>query len=134
RQLRHRRARGCRWRRSGRPGARALQAGLRPRRRPPRPYPDARLHDARRARGPHGPGLLRLPGVLMTQTCPYSSHDTNDALTRWGDYDRDDPFPLFEDVRAAGPVHDVTLADGHRAFLVVGYAAAREALNHPDLS
>ncbi len=34
----------------------------------------------------------------------------------------------------AGPVHDVTLADGHRAFLVVGYAAAREALNHPDLS
>jgi cytochrome P450 len=31
-------------------------------------------------------------------------------------------------------VHEVTLADGHRAFLVVGYAAAREALNHPDLS
>jgi len=56
------------------------------------------------------------------------------ALDRWGDYDRDCPFPLFADVRAAGPVHDVTLADGHRAFLVVGYAAAREALNHPDLS
>jgi cytochrome P450 len=56
------------------------------------------------------------------------------VLQRWGDYDRDHPFALFAAVRAAGPVHDVMLADGHRAFLVVGYAAAREALNHPDLS
>jgi cytochrome P450 len=56
------------------------------------------------------------------------------ALDGWGDYDRDDPFPLFDRVRRGGAVHDVTLADGHRAFLVVGYAAAREALNHPDLS
>ncbi|HEX3298319.1 MAG TPA: cytochrome P450 [Nocardioides sp.] len=56
------------------------------------------------------------------------------SLGRWGDYDRDDPFGLFEGLRRAGPVHDVTLADGHRAFLVIGYAAAREALNHPDLS
>ncbi|HEX3221041.1 MAG TPA: cytochrome P450 [Nocardioides sp.] len=56
------------------------------------------------------------------------------ALDRWGDYDRDHPFPLFDRVRRAGPVHEVTLADGHRAFLVLGYAAAREALNHPDLS
>ena len=63
----------------------------------------------------------------MTTTCPAE-------LRHWGDHDRDDPFPLFAEVRAAGPVHDVMLADGHRAFLVVGYAAAREALNHPDLS
>ena len=63
----------------------------------------------------------------MTEPCAH-------ALDHWGDYDRDHPFPLFAEVRAAGPVHDVTLADGHRAFLVVGYAAAREALNHPDLS
>jgi cytochrome P450 len=56
------------------------------------------------------------------------------ALDRWGDYDRDHPFELFDRVREAGPVHEVTLTDGHRAFLVVGYAAAREALNHPDLS
>ena len=63
----------------------------------------------------------------MTQSCAH-------ALDHWGDYDRHHPFPLFAEVRAAGPVHDVTLADGHRAFLVVGYAAAREALNHPDLS
>ena len=63
----------------------------------------------------------------MTQACTH-------ALEHWGDYDRDFPFPLFAEVRAAGPVHEVTLADGHRAFLVVGYDAAREALNHPDLS
>ncbi len=60
-------------------------------------------------------------------TCPH-------ALQRWGDYDHDRPYPLFDQVLAAGPVHEVTLADGHRAFLVVGYAAAREALAHPDLS
>jgi cytochrome P450 len=63
----------------------------------------------------------------MTQRCI-------EELDHWGDYDRDAPFALFAEVRAAGPVHEVTLADGHRAFLVVGYAAAREALNHPDLS
>ena len=56
------------------------------------------------------------------------------ALGRWGEHDRDDPFALFEHVRAVGPVHEITLPDGHRAFLVVGYDAAREALNHPDLS
>ena len=26
------------------------------------------------------------------------------AVDRWGDYDRDCPFSLFADVRAAGPV------------------------------
>jgi len=31
-------------------------------------------------------------------------------------------------------VRETTLPDGHRAFLITGYAAAREALNHPDLS
>jgi cytochrome P450 len=58
----------------------------------------------------------------------------NPALNRWGDYDRDDPFPLFAQVQANGPVHEVTLADGHRAWLVVGYEQARVALNHPGLS
>jgi cytochrome P450 len=58
----------------------------------------------------------------------------NPALDRWGDYDLDDPFPLFAQVRADAPVHEVTLADGHRAWLVVGYEQAREALNHPGLS
>jgi cytochrome P450 len=52
----------------------------------------------------------------------------------WGDYDRDDPFPLFANVRAAGPVHEVTLPDGQRAWLVVRHAEARAALNDPRLS
>ncbi len=68
-------------------------------------------------------------------SCPHAVDPAlGQALTHWGDHDRDDPFPVFAQVRAAGPVHEVTLADGHRAFLVVGYDAARAALNHPDLS
>ena len=56
------------------------------------------------------------------------------ALDAWGDHDRDDPFPLFAQVRAAGPVHPVRLADGHPAWLVVGHAEAKAALNDPRLS
>ena len=56
------------------------------------------------------------------------------ALAAWGDYDRDDPFPLFAEVRRLSPVHAVTLADGHAAWLVVGYDAARALLNDPRLS
>jgi cytochrome P450 len=58
----------------------------------------------------------------------------NPALDAWGDYDRDDPYPLFAQVRADGPVHQVTLADGHRAWLIVGHEEAKAALNHPGLS
>jgi cytochrome P450 len=56
------------------------------------------------------------------------------ALGAWGDYDRDDPHPLFAQVRADGPVHEVTLADGHRAWLIVRHAEARAALSHAGLS
>jgi cytochrome P450 len=58
----------------------------------------------------------------------------NPALDAWGDYDRDHPYPLFAQVQADGPVHQVTLADGHRAWLIVRYEEARAALNHPGLS
>jgi cytochrome P450 len=47
------------------------------------------------------------------------------ALSAWGDFDRDDPFPLFADVRRRGPVHHVTLADGHDAWLIVDFDEAR---------
>jgi cytochrome P450 len=57
-----------------------------------------------------------------------------DPLTVWGDYDRDNPFPLFAQVRADGPVHEVTLPDGQRAWLVVRHTEARAALNDPRLS
>ena len=56
------------------------------------------------------------------------------ALDAWGDYDRDDPYPLFARVRADGPVHEVTLADGHRAWLIVRHEEAKAALNHAGLS
>ena len=53
------------------------------------------------------------------------------ALDAWGEYDRDDPFPLFAQVRVAGPVHEARLADGHAAWLVVGHEEARAALADP---
>jgi cytochrome P450 len=56
------------------------------------------------------------------------------ALAAWGAYDRDNPFPLYGEVRERGPVHEVTLADGHPAWLVVGYEEARAALSDPRLS
>jgi cytochrome P450 len=59
---------------------------------------------------------------------------TTEALGAWGDYDRDDPFGLFAEVRELGAVHAVTLADGHDAWLVVGYDEARAALNDPRFS
>jgi cytochrome P450 len=65
---------------------------------------------------------------------PLRTTPRHPALGAWGDYDRDDPFPLFAQVRAAGPVHEVRLADGHPAWLVVGHEEARAALNDPRLS
>ncbi len=56
------------------------------------------------------------------------------AFEAWGASDRDDPFPLFAEVRALGAVHPVTLQDGHSAFLVARYDEARAALNDPRLS
>lgn len=56
---------------------------------------------------------------------------------RWGSWPpavRDNPFPFFEQQRAACPVQDVTLADGHDAWVVLGHDAARQALNHPRIS
>ncbi len=57
-----------------------------------------------------------------------------EALAAWGSYDLDDPFPVFAQVRQLGPVHQVRLADGHGAWLVVRYEEARAALNDPRLS
>src|ERR1700682_934788 len=59
---------------------------------------------------------------------------TPEALTAWGAFDRDDPFPVFAAVRGLGAVHHVTLADGHDAWLVVRYDEALAALNDSRLS
>lgn len=55
----------------------------------------------------------------------------------WGGWDacvRADPYPTFAELLDQGPVHPVTLADGHAASLVLGHAAARQALKDPRLS
>lgn len=62
-------------------------------------------------------------------TCPRPR-----ALDAWGDFDRDNPFPLFAEVQSIAPVHEIRLADGHPAWLVVGHEEARTALNDPRLS
>ena len=60
-----------------------------------------------------------------------------DASISWGGWEpavRDDPFPLFADMQAEGPAHQVRLADGHEAWLVLGHDAARQALGDARLS
>jgi cytochrome P450 len=64
----------------------------------------------------------------------HAATDAQAALEAWGAFDLDDPFPLFAQVRDLGPVHRVTLADGHKAWLVMRYDEARQALNDPRLS
>ena len=58
------------------------------------------------------------------------------ALT-WGGWEpaiRDDPFGHFAQARARCPVQQARLADGHRAWVVLGYDAARQALGDPRIS
>jgi cytochrome P450 len=52
----------------------------------------------------------------------------------WGPAVRDDPFGHFAEARARCPVQKVRLADGHPAWLVLGYDAARQALGGPQIS
>jgi hypothetical protein len=56
------------------------------------------------------------------------------ALGACGAYDGDDRFASFARVRDCGAAHRVTLADGHDAWLIVGYEEARAALNDAQLS
>ena len=57
-----------------------------------------------------------------------------EALAAWGAYDRDNPFPVFSEARRRGPVHAVTLADGHDAYVVVTFEEALSALADARLS
>jgi cytochrome P450 len=60
-----------------------------------------------------------------------------DTLAAWGGWEpaiRDDPFGHFAQARTSGPVQRVRLADGHPAWVVLGYDAARQALNDPRIS
>jgi cytochrome P450 len=60
-----------------------------------------------------------------------------DTLATWGGWApavRDDPFGHFAEARAWCPVQKARLADGHPAWVVLGYDAARRALNDPRIS
>jgi cytochrome P450 len=60
-----------------------------------------------------------------------------DTLTTWGGWAaaiRDDPFGHFAEAQARYLVQRVRLADGHPAWVVLGYDAARQALADPCLS
>ncbi|MEW2625019.1 cytochrome P450 [Streptomyces sp. NPDC048106] len=46
----------------------------------------------------------------------------------------DDPYPVYAALRETGPVHRVRVPEGHEAWLVVGYEAARAALADPRLA
>ncbi|HMG40099.1 MAG TPA: cytochrome P450 [Acidimicrobiales bacterium] len=52
----------------------------------------------------------------------------------WGDAVRDDPFPTFAEARSRCPVQHVRLPFGHDAWVVLGHAAARQALGDDRLS
>ena len=60
-----------------------------------------------------------------------------DTLATWGGWEpaiRDDPFGHFAETRARCPVQRMRLADGHPAWVVLGYDAARQSLNDPRIS
>ena len=52
----------------------------------------------------------------------------------WGPAVRDDPFGHFARARATCPVQKVRLPGGDRAWVVLGYDAARQALGDPRIS
>jgi cytochrome P450 len=60
-----------------------------------------------------------------------------DTLAAWGGWVpaiRDDPFGHFAQTRTQCPVQKVRLADGHTAWVVLGYDAVRQALADPRIS
>jgi cytochrome P450 len=60
-----------------------------------------------------------------------------DTLATWGGWEpaiRDNPFGHFAKARARCPVQKARLADGHPAWVVLGYDAARTALGDPRIS
>ena len=60
-----------------------------------------------------------------------------DVEQQWGGWTpdvRDDPFDHFAERRASCPVQPARLADGHGAWVVLGYDAVRHALNDRSIS
>jgi cytochrome P450 len=61
----------------------------------------------------------------------------SEIAATWGAWDtatQSNPYPLFAEMRSKCPVHQVRLPGGHEAWLVVGHAAARQALRDTRFS
>jgi cytochrome P450 len=61
----------------------------------------------------------------------------SETALAWGAWDnatQSDPYPLFAEMRSKCPAHEVRLADGHEAWLVIGHDAARQALRDTRFS
>ncbi|MFD5088070.1 cytochrome P450 [Kitasatospora sp. NPDC058406] len=63
--------------------------------------------------------------------CPFGYDELPDPVPLYGPEYKSDPYPLYRQMRAAGPVHRVKFPSGVGAWLVTGYKAAHEALNDP---
>ncbi|MFE2101353.1 cytochrome P450 [Streptomyces sp. NPDC059468] len=61
--------------------------------------------------------MTTLPDPVLLMGCPYKSN----------------PYPLYEQMREAGPVHRVLFPSGVHAWLVTGYDAAHSALGDDRL-
>ena len=58
----------------------------------------------------------------------------NPVLDTWGTTTETTRTRCSRSVQADGPVHEVTLADGRRAWLIVRHEEAKAALSHTGLS
>ncbi|MEU9129393.1 cytochrome P450 [Kitasatospora sp. NPDC048540] len=70
-----------------------------------------------------------------TGGCPFG-HGTPTAaesVPLFGEEYKRDPYPLYDRLRQAGPVHRVRFPSGIAAWLVTGYQAAHRTLNDPRL-
>ncbi|WP_369386903.1 cytochrome P450 [Streptomyces sp. CG1] len=69
----------------------------------------------------------------MTRHEPTITTDTQEPVPLTGCPYKADPYPLYERMREAGPVHPVLFPSGVQAWLVTGYDAAHAALNDDRL-
>ncbi|MFJ9691117.1 cytochrome P450 [Kitasatospora sp. NPDC101183] len=69
---------------------------------------------------------------VTPQRCPYAPAGA-DPVPLYGPEYKRDPYPLYRQLREAGPVHRVEFPSGIHAWLVTGHEAAHATLNDPRL-